>query len=34
MLKGFLYVGRPVIPWPEGERSPIEEKVRWAGGEP
>lgn len=33
-LRGFLYVGRPVIPWPEGERSPMEEKVRWAGGEP
>ncbi len=32
-LKGFLYVGRPAIEWPEGQRGPIEDKVRWAGGE-
>lgn len=30
-LRGFLYVGRPAIPWPPGERRPIEEKVRWVG---
>jgi len=30
-LKGFLYVGRPVVEWPAGERSPIGEKVCWAG---
>ena len=32
--RGFLYVGRPAIAWPEGERGPIEEKVRWIGGAP
>lgn len=30
-LKGFLYVGRPAIDWPEGRRGPIEDKVRWEG---
>lgn len=30
-LKGFLYIGRPAIDWPEGERGPIEAKVRWEG---
>ena len=30
-LRGFLYVGRPAVPWPEGERRPIEDKVRWVG---
>lgn len=29
-LKGFLYVGRPSVPWPSGQRRPIDEKVRWA----
>lgn len=33
-LKGFLYVGRPAIEWPAGERGPIEDKVRWEGGAP
>lgn len=33
-LKGFLYVGRPAIEWPEGERRPVGEKVRWEGDEP
>lgn len=28
-LLGFLYVGRPAIPWPEGKRRPLAEKVRW-----
>ncbi|MCG8467183.1 MAG: nitroreductase [Gemmatimonadetes bacterium] len=28
-LRGFLYVGRPAVAWPAGERRPIEEKVRW-----
>lgn len=31
LFKGFLYVGRPAIPWPRGTRAPIEEKVRWEG---
>lgn len=31
-LKGFLYVGRPAVEWPEGTRRPIAEKVRWEGG--
>lgn len=30
-LRGFLYVGRPAVPWPVGERRPIEDKVRWVG---
>ena len=34
ILRGFLYVGRPAVPWPVGERRPIEEKVRWVGGGP
>jgi len=30
-LFGFLYVGRPSVPWPEGRRRPLAEKVRWVG---
>lgn len=30
-LRGFLYVGRPAVPWPEGQRRPIEDKVHWVG---
>jgi nitroreductase len=26
---GFLYVGWPAGPWPEGRRRPVAEKVRW-----
>jgi nitroreductase len=26
---GFLYVGWPAGPWPEGRRGPVGEKVRW-----
>ena len=33
-LRGFLYVGRPAIEWPAGERGPIEDKVRWEGESP
>jgi len=28
-LYGFLYVGRPAVPWPQGKRRPLAEKVRW-----
>jgi nitroreductase len=28
-LFGFLYVGAPAIPWPQGQRRPLEQKVRW-----
>ena len=28
-LLGFFYVGRPAVPWPEGRRRPLAEKVRW-----
>ena len=28
-LFGFLYIGLPAIPWPEGKRRPLAEKVRW-----
>jgi nitroreductase len=28
-LFGFLYIGGPAIPWPEGRRRPLAEKVRW-----
>ncbi|MDX1577736.1 MAG: nitroreductase [Gemmatimonadota bacterium] len=31
-LRGFLYVGRPAVPWPEGERRPLDEKIRWSDG--
>jgi len=31
-LLGFFFCGWPAIPWPEGERRPLSEKVRWAGG--
>ena len=29
-LMGFFYCGYPAIEWPEGERRPLSEKVRWA----
>lgn len=29
-LLGFFFLGWPIIPWPEGERRPLSEKVRWA----
>jgi nitroreductase len=29
-LLGFFAFGWPAIPWPEGERRPLAEKVRWA----
>jgi nitroreductase len=29
-LLGFFFLGWPAIPWPEGERRPLVEKVRWA----
>ena len=29
-LLGFFFLGWPAIPWPEGERRPLSEKVRWA----
>jgi nitroreductase len=29
-LLGFFYCGWPATPWPEGERRPLAEKVRWA----
>lgn len=29
-LLGFFFLGWPAIPWPEGERRPLAEKVRWA----
>ena len=28
-LFGFLYIGAPAVPWPEGQRRPLAEKVRW-----
>jgi nitroreductase len=28
-LYGFLYVGHPAIDWPQGQRQPIADKVRW-----
>jgi nitroreductase len=28
-LFGFLYVGYPAEPWPEGARRPVGDKVRW-----
>lgn len=28
-LLGFFFLGYPAIPWPEGERRPLETKVRW-----
>jgi nitroreductase len=31
-LYGFLYVGNPAVPWPEGRRRPLAEKVRWVAG--
>jgi nitroreductase len=33
-LLGFLYVGRPAVPWPTGQRRPLAEKVRWVSDEP
>jgi nitroreductase len=32
-LAGFLYVGRPAVAWPEGRRSPANDKVRWFVGD-
>jgi nitroreductase len=32
-LLGFFYCGWPNVPWPEGERRPIEQKVRWMGAD-
>lgn len=32
-LLGFFILGWPAIPWPEGERRPLSEKVRWADEE-
>lgn len=32
-LFGFLYVGRPAIPWPAGQRRPLDEKLRWVNAE-
>jgi nitroreductase len=29
---GFLYLGWPGVPWPEGRRGPAAEKVRWREG--
>jgi nitroreductase len=28
-LLGFLYVGRPAVDWPAGQRRALDEKVRW-----
>lgn len=28
---GFLYVGFPAVPWPDGSRRSIDEKVTWKG---
>ena len=32
-LLGFLYVGRPAIAWPAGERRPLDQKIRWVTDE-
>jgi nitroreductase len=29
-LLGFFVFGWPAIPWPQGERRPLSEKIRWA----
>ena len=29
-LLGFFFLGWPAIPWPDGERRPLVEKVHWA----
>jgi nitroreductase len=29
-LLGFFWAGYPTVPWPEGERGPMADKVRWA----
>ncbi len=29
-LLGFFWAGYPTVAWPEGERGPISDKVRWA----
>ena len=26
---GFFYIGYPAIPWPEGQRRPVEDKIIW-----
>jgi len=28
-LLGFLYIGRPAVPWPAAVRRPLADKVRW-----
>lgn len=28
-LLGFLYVGRPSVPWPTGTRTAVSDKIRW-----
>ena len=28
-LLGFFWAGYPTVPWPEGERGPVEDKVTW-----
>lgn len=32
-LFGFFVLGWPNIPWPDGERRPLAEKLRWVEGE-
>jgi nitroreductase len=32
-LYGFLYVGRPAVAWPDGQRKSVAAKTRWIGGE-
>lgn len=29
-LLGFFWAGYPTVPWPEGERGPAADKIRWA----
>ena len=31
-LLGFFVLGWPAIPWPQGERRPLAEKLRWESG--
>jgi nitroreductase len=33
-LLGFLYVGRPAVAWPKGDRRALEAKVRWVTSDP
>jgi nitroreductase len=32
-LYGFLYVGRPAVKWPDGQRKPLTAKTRWVESE-